>query len=872
MKRYSRNKAGRKKATNKLTFASQKDALEFELAPAAEMRKTQMKRLASLREAQAEFKAEMDAQVARHNGVFAVRRGMVPGIYLHWDKVVRETARFSSSEWKKLETVEEAQEWMGMYHVSPEDVCYDPFLSKISFFEQLLSEESKLEPEETRWYAVKRGRTTGVFSNWEEAADQVIGVTGAVYASFATDEEAYTYLGVTKREYFDSLKQDITETDKEMVHQEQQSAIQLHTYKQERKRIEFLQYAEAKLYVDPPKGGSSNRVKQLMTKCLQVQAQINKMIYLDKMRKFQIQDIYEELNQMTEEEKQECRDSLDSPFLVDAFDVFTDPEFMGFYRAYLLTKKNYERVEQNHEPVEHKYQSRFREKRGEKSEEVDTGPTTATKPTTGDLSTDKTSKWFKNDKTAALDVTLNVGEQTQSDAQLSASSEDFFSPTQELSERSEPSSENAEIVRKPSLREREKMRAKAAKKAVKSADQSGTARTSRSEDFHIENDSMSTTATVNGSKIQEKGEFASWVDGFSEREKPKTLARGTPSDPFTHSTAEERHKITKARHGLKVALAAKAEDPSSRVTIDMLAGLTCNCGEPIYVRNGDSSRNSALVPRRTFYINPRKYKRIHSDSGWTTHTFKHKQADFDINTTSFRDHHDRQLLRLFENNWRVLFNSVSRQLGSIAANHIQRQDKVEANVVYTDGSHNVSRSPTVLVAGRAGWGVHFEGGLLPDAWGRVPGEETAHRAEILAMAMAIRIISRDTTYRSQKWEIRTDSLWTLRLLEKGWEGQEPTERMRSHPNYYLIKRIRALLYENQNISLKFIKGRDAYHGAHVADQLAKKGVHMNYSETAEKYGTDDEDVFFIDPALKMYSPPVHVPHHLRSTHWMDKKK
>lgn len=850
VKRHGRNKAGRKKATKKLTFASQKDALEFELAPADELRKTQMKRLESLREAQAEYKADMEAQVARNDGVFAVRRGLVPGIYLHWDKVVRETARFSSSEWQKLDTVEEAQEWMGMYHVSPEDVCYDPYLSKISFFEKLLSEESKLEPEETRWYAVKRGRTTGVFSNWEEAADQVVGVTGAVYASFPSDEEAYEYLGVTKKEYFDSLEQTITETDKEMVRQQHQSAIQRHAYQQEQDRIKFTQYAEAKMYVGPPKGGSSNRVKQLLTKSLQIQAQINKMIQLDKMRKFTIQDIFEELNQMTKEEKQKCRESLDSPFLVDAFDVFNDPEFWDFYREYLASKDNYMAINY---PRRSKFWKELptTSEKTEEEEEMDIGPTTASTPTTEELSTKKASKWSRKEKTDSS----NELEQTQP----TASTENFFSSTQELSEQPEPTSEDSGAERKLTQQDKLQIQNAATKEGQKEGSEDESA------------------ATAPGTSSRTKSEFGAWLDGFSESEKPKSkspprLTRGTSTDPFTNMSAAERKKVLAAREGLKVDLIAKAEDPSSNVTMDMLAEMTCNCGEPIYVRNRNSSGKSSLVPRRVFYINSNKYNRISSDSGWTTNTFRHKQADFDINTTSFRDHHDQRLLRLFENNWRVLFNSISRQLKSIAANHVRRYDQVEANVVYTDGSHRVTRSPAIHDVGKAGWGVHFEGGLLPDAYGRVPGEETADRAEILAMAMAIRIISRDSTYRTQKWEIRTDSLWTVRLLEEGWEGLEPTERMRSHPNYYLIKRLRALFYENQNISLRFINSRDMYHGAHVADQLAKKGAHMKYSDTAEKYGTDDEDVFITDPALRMYSPPIQVPLHLRSRSWLDNNK
>lgn len=46
-----------------------------------------------------------------------------------------------------------------------------------------------------KFYAVKKGRTTGIFHTWDECKTQVSGFPGAVYKSFSTAEEAAQYLG-----------------------------------------------------------------------------------------------------------------------------------------------------------------------------------------------------------------------------------------------------------------------------------------------------------------------------------------------------------------------------------------------------------------------------------------------------------------------------------------------------------------------------------------------------------------------------------------------------------------------------------------------------------------------------------------------------
>lgn len=48
-----------------------------------------------------------------------------------------------------------------------------------------------------KYYAVRRGKATGIFGTWDECKDSVHGYPGAEYKSFGTKEEALDYLGAS---------------------------------------------------------------------------------------------------------------------------------------------------------------------------------------------------------------------------------------------------------------------------------------------------------------------------------------------------------------------------------------------------------------------------------------------------------------------------------------------------------------------------------------------------------------------------------------------------------------------------------------------------------------------------------------------------
>jgi ribonuclease HI len=50
-----------------------------------------------------------------------------------------------------------------------------------------------------KYYAVLKGRKTGIFTSWEECEEQVNGFSGAVYKSFKTRGEAEAALGLQEQ-------------------------------------------------------------------------------------------------------------------------------------------------------------------------------------------------------------------------------------------------------------------------------------------------------------------------------------------------------------------------------------------------------------------------------------------------------------------------------------------------------------------------------------------------------------------------------------------------------------------------------------------------------------------------------------------------
>ncbi len=65
-----------------------------------------------------------------------------------------------------------------------------------------------------KYYAVKKGRTPGIYGSWNECKNQVDGFSGAEFKGFATLEEANVYMSIEESRYDSSFKAEVDATAK----------------------------------------------------------------------------------------------------------------------------------------------------------------------------------------------------------------------------------------------------------------------------------------------------------------------------------------------------------------------------------------------------------------------------------------------------------------------------------------------------------------------------------------------------------------------------------------------------------------------------------------------------------------------------------
>lgn len=551
------------------TFAEETKAFEYVLATDTHLERMTNRETAILIRSRKFRMERLRQEIQDNGGIFAVRKGLVPGIYLTWSEVLRETGTAYQSEWRKFATLEEAKDWMGPYKVSPNDVCYEPTIKELK---QKLQAARAREAQQnsastdsaaaaTRyWYGVKRGRKPGVYLDWEAVTEQVIGFKDAAYRKFDNENEAYGYMGTTKREYFEALEQDAATAGAEFTQEREQAKL----VKRAKQRIVLEQWREAQNAVDEEAAKMSNpadvnRVDFLLEyigNLLGIQAEFNKYRKLDLMRKNTMTDIMHELSDLSEEQTQDFLDSCPSADIRKTFEVLKD---------------------------------------------------------------DTNIRDFKE---------------------------------------------------------------------------------------HV--------------KIRQEQKLA-----------PQT----------------------------------------------------------------------------------------------------------------------------FHQKWGKMHERLNNQVAYLATNYEQGYEDRDARVVYTDGANLIGYRHEDDNS-KAGWGVWFGLSDPLNAYGRVPGEQDSDRAEILALVMAIRIISRQPEYKNDLWELRTDSSWTAQMVSTGWTGLSASEGIRTHHNFHLLQRLRTLLYENQNIVIRTVRSHSYDLGNDKADRLAKMGASCEYQDTVKKYGRADEGVFIHDPVMVRKYPRV----------------
>lgn len=104
-----------------------------------------------------------------------------------------------------------------------------------------------------KYYAVKKGATTGVFETWEECSKAIIGFSGAEYKSFLTEEEAKAYLNDDDI-YLKQIKNDIADgyivayTDGSFDSETNRFSYGVHIFDDELKEIDLCAAYENKYF------------------------------------------------------------------------------------------------------------------------------------------------------------------------------------------------------------------------------------------------------------------------------------------------------------------------------------------------------------------------------------------------------------------------------------------------------------------------------------------------------------------------------------------------------------------------------------------------------------------------------------------------
>mgnify|MGYP003468969377 FL=1 len=104
-----------------------------------------------------------------------------------------------------------------------------------------------------KYYAVKKGATTGIFETWEECSKATIGFPGAEYKSFLTEEEANAYLN-DDNIYLKQIKNDIADgyivayTDGSFDSETNRFSYGVHIFDDELKEIDLCAAYENKYF------------------------------------------------------------------------------------------------------------------------------------------------------------------------------------------------------------------------------------------------------------------------------------------------------------------------------------------------------------------------------------------------------------------------------------------------------------------------------------------------------------------------------------------------------------------------------------------------------------------------------------------------
>lgn len=145
---------------------------------------------------------------------YAVKVGVKPGIYTDWDTTANMVKGYSGSIYKSFKTLAEAKKFLGdePLYVQTQDKCFTTnnqdnnksvivnTQEKYHETNNLINKKSHIVPTNftkskgDKYYAVKKGHTPGIYTDWTTASSMIKGFKGSVYKSFSTYAEAKNFL------------------------------------------------------------------------------------------------------------------------------------------------------------------------------------------------------------------------------------------------------------------------------------------------------------------------------------------------------------------------------------------------------------------------------------------------------------------------------------------------------------------------------------------------------------------------------------------------------------------------------------------------------------------------------------------------------
>ncbi|KAK7216000.1 hypothetical protein V2G26_004003 [Clonostachys chloroleuca] len=113
-----------------------------------------------------------------------------PTIFNSWEDAKMRIENFAGGECKGFYSEVEAEDYI--YSLRRTALAEDAGQTGIE-----VTEEKPVEPNAKVFYAVFKGRQTGVFTSWAEANEQINGFSGNCHKKFKTEEEARRFVDRT---------------------------------------------------------------------------------------------------------------------------------------------------------------------------------------------------------------------------------------------------------------------------------------------------------------------------------------------------------------------------------------------------------------------------------------------------------------------------------------------------------------------------------------------------------------------------------------------------------------------------------------------------------------------------------------------------